>query len=446
MKLLLLACIAICIALPTNVFSQTNEMNWPNWRGPNMDGVSAKGRPPIEWSESHHIKWKIPIPGRGLGTPVIWGNQIFITTAIELEGDELRAALQRINETKNQSKQTPKSSLNAEYVIQFKVYSFSLINGTILWEKVIREQIPFNYIIAASSYASASCATDGKNVIASFGTYGIYCFDMDGKKLWEKDLGIWEDPLAIGEGSSPIIHDDKVIIVWDHEGASKIFALDKTTGDVIWQTDRNEHHTWATPIVVNVNEKPQVLVAGNYRSVGYNLDDGKEIWHIKGLSESVIPSPVSDGKKVYFMAGDRNGEIQAVKLEKATGDITNTESHLWSLKKNTSAVPSPVLINGRLYFLKGSRAQISCVNADSGTINFDSVRPKGMIGTFTSPVAAHGYVYIIDKRGLCSVIEEGAIFKLVAQNKLDDTFDASPAIVGNNLILKGSNNLYCISE
>lgn len=446
MKSLIIVCFAICMAFPCHIYSQKNEENWPNWRGPNMDGVSPSGKPPIDWSESHNIKWKIPILGRGFGTPIVWGNKIFITTAIELEGDESLKALQRINKSKSQSEQLNESSLITDIIIQFKVYSISLINGEILWEKVVREQIPFVYIGATYCYTSSSCVTDGTYVIATFGSYGVYCFDMDGEQQWVKDFGLMEDPLSIGDGSSPYMHNNKVIFVWDHAGASKIFALDKHTGNLIWQKDRNEHNTWASPIVVNVNGQAQVLVAGNERSVGYNPSNGDEIWHIDFLNNTVIPSPVFDGTRAFFMSGHRDGKIQAINLIGAHGDLNDSEAELWIHDQHNSYVPSPLLLNGKLYFLRESRAQISCIDAENGLPYYNAIRPKGMMGTYSSPVAANGYIYILDNRGLCSVIEEGTSFKLIQQNKLQDTFESSPAIAGDQLILRGSNSMYCISK
>ncbi|NOU17513.1 MAG: PQQ-binding-like beta-propeller repeat protein [Bacteroidales bacterium] len=429
--------------LSLQLAAQDSTDTWPNWRGSNVDGVSPNGTPPTEWSETKNIKWKTPIPGKGIGTPVVWGNQIFITTAIELDKKATEEAIKRLKKTSPTFVKLFGMSGTIENFLQFVVYSINRSNGEIIWKKVVREQYPHEGINNNGSWASASCATDGEHVIAFLGSYGIYCFNMDGNLIWEKDFGDMQIENAFGEGTSPVLYKDKLIIVWDHEGQSKIYVLNKKTGEEIWQKNRDEKTTWATPIVVEFEGKAQIIVPSNNKSIGYDLETGDVIWKINGLREDIIPCPVFDGERAFLMT--KLG-IQAINLEVAKDNLEHSNAVIWTKDKNSSYVPSPLLKNEKLYYLKGSCAQLSCVDAKNGEIYYAALKLEGLAGVYASPVWANGNIYIIDRRGTCSVIKDGAEFKVIAKNKLDDNFDASPAIVGNELLLRGFKSLYCISK
>ena len=421
--------------------------NWPNWRGPNDDGVSLNSNPLTEWSETKNVKWKTPIPGKGLGTPVIWGDQIFITTAIKLDEKGTKEAIKRLKKRSNIFFRMTPMNKSTKNILQFVVYSIDRNTGEIIWQKVAREQFPHEGVHKEGSWASASCVTDGNHVIASFGSYGVYCFDLKGEMIWEKDLGDMQVEATFGEGASPVLYKDKLIILWDHQGQSKLFVLNKESGEEIWQKDREEGTTWTTPIVVEIEGNTQIVVPGETKSIGYDLVDGNEIWELAGLGDGVISCPVFDGERVFLMTGFMKSKIvQAVDLKSAKGNLENSDAVIWTYDKGTSYVPSPLLKDGKLYYLKGSRAQISCVDSKTGKIYYDTVKPEGMKGAYASPVAANGYIYFIDRKGNCSVIKEGEKFELVSQNKLDDNFDASPVTIGDQLFLRGWNSLYCISK
>ncbi|MFC2104447.1 PQQ-binding-like beta-propeller repeat protein [Bacteroidota bacterium] len=435
------------ILLSSQLNAQEYIDNWPNWRGPNNDGVSLKGTPPTEWSETKNIKWKTPIPGKGLGTPVIWGDQIFITTATELDQKATDEAIKRLKKTHPGFVKFFGMSGTTENFLEFSVFSINRSSGEINWTKVVREQYPHEGYNDQGSWVSASCVTDGVHMIASFGSYGIYCFDMDGKMLWEKDLGDMQVESAFGEATSPVLYKDKLIIVWDHEGQSKIHVLNKKTGEEIWQKDRDERTTWATPTVVELDGMAQIIVPGKNKSMGYDIETGDVIWELGGLGDGIIPCPVFDGERVYLMTGYGKIKIaQAVNLKGAKGNLENSAALIWTMENNSSYVPSPLLKDGKLYYLKGSRASISCVEAKTGEIYYEAQRVEGLKGEYASPVWANGNIYIIDRQGTCAVIKEGKKFEVIVKNKLDDNFDASPAVVGNELFLRGFKSLYCISE
>ena len=419
--------------------------NWPTWRGPLATGEALVGNPPVEWNENNNIRWKIPIPGKGLSTPVIWGDQIFITTAVsfgkivnpeKVNGQTKHAMWMRMSGV----------SKTTENIQQFIIYSISRKSGKILWEKIVREDFPHEGTHKDASWASNSCVTDGECVIASFGSYGLYCFDLQGTLIWNKDLGDMKIRNSFGEGSSPVLYQNNVIINWDHEGTSFITVLDKKTGNTIWKKQRDEVTSWSTPIVVEVNEKPQIIVSASGNSRGYDLASGKVIWKLSGLTKNVIPSPVYSNGMVYLMSGFRGNALQAINLNVAKGDLQESPAVVWTFDKNTPYTPSPLLYKGKLYFLRSNNEQLTCADAKTGKIYYTKQKLDGMKGVYASPVGAKGRVYIVGRNGVCYVIKPGPVYQVLAKNVLDDGFDASPAIVGNELFLRGLKYLYCIAR
>lgn len=446
MKLKLPLSIIFSFVICTMVFSKVNaseyDNNWPTWRGPLFTGEVAKGSPPTEWSETKNIKWKIPFMGKGLSTPVIWGDQIFITSAVSLDKKAPAETLEKLKEG-GASWMQP---VLPEYLQQFVVYSINRKDGKIIWQKVVREQFPHEGTHNDGSWASQSCVTDGKYLIASFGSYGIYCFDLKGNLIWEKDLGDMNIRATFGEGSSPVIYKDYVIINWDHEKDSYIYILNKTNGEVIWKKSRDEKTSWSTPLVIPVKGKLQLVVSATGKSIAYDLENGDIIWEISGMTANAIPSPVTDGELVYLISGFRGAALQTIKLEEARGDLKDSPAVVWTYDKNTPYVPSPLLYNNKLYYLRGNDERLSCVDAKTGKIFYEAQKLDGMKGVYASPVGVNGLVYVMGRNGMCYVIKDGVEFNVVSKNQLDDNFDASPAVIGNDLYLRGMKSLYCISE
>jgi outer membrane protein assembly factor BamB len=422
------------------------ENNWPSWRGPLATGEAIKGNPPTSWSETENIKWKLPVPGKGLSSPVIWGDQIFITSAISLDKKASAEAVERLKDSQPAWLKLSGSGNVTENIQQFVVYSINRGSGEIIWQKVVREQFPHEGTHNDGSWASQSCVTDGEYIIASFGSFGFYCFDLNGKLLWEKDLGDTNIRGTFGEGSSPVLYENNLIINWDHEKDSYIFVLNKTNGDIIWKKRRDEQTSWSTPIVVPVKGKKQLIVSATGKSMAYDLENGDVIWEIPGMTDNVVPSPVTDGEMVYLMSGYRGAALQAVKLEQAKGEVKNTPALAWTYGRNTPYVPSPLLYNNRLYYLRGNNERLSCVAAKTGKIHYESQKLEGMKGVYASPVGVNGLVYVLGRNGICHVLKDGVELEVVSKNQLDDNFDASPAVIGDHLYLRGLKNLYCIAE
>ena len=414
------------------------EKNWHHWRGPHATGVAVDANPPTTWSETENIRWKIAIPGTGHAAPIIWEDKIFIQTAIE--GKE---------EKKESGDTNPFSGFfqrDSGPKYKFDLIALNRSDGSILWQKTLREVSPHEGTHRDATYASNSPVTDGEFIYAYFGSRGLYCVDMMGNVKWEKDIGMMYKRNTFGEGSSPVLYGDTLVIVQDHEGDSFITALDKRTGDVLWKTDRNERTTWFSPIVVEQDGKSQVVTAGTNRVRSYDLETGKLVWEGDGLTANSIPSPVAADGVVYLMSGFRGSDLKAVRLAKAMGDISSSGAIVWEHGRDTPYVPSPLLYENTLYFLKSNDGILSAFDTKTGKAYYGPKRLQGVSGVYASIVGAADRVYIAGRNGTVNVVQHGPDFTIIAENTLDDSFNASPAIVGSELYLRGSQYLYCIAK
>ena len=413
------------------------EENWHHWRGPYATGVAANANPPTTWGETENIRWKIAIPGTGHATPIIWGDKVFIQTAIEAK------------ETESEEDSNPFGGFFGEKkgtTYKFDLLAISRSDGSVIWQKTLREITPHEGTHEDATFASNSPVTDGEYIYAYFGSRGLYCVDMMGTVKWETDVGTMYKRNTFGEGSSPVLYDNTLVIVQDHEGDSFITALDKRTGDVLWKTERDERTTWFSPIIVDNNGKPQVITPGTNRVRSYDLATGELLWDGKGLTRNSIPSPVAAGEFVYLMSGFRGNVLQAISLTSASGDIADSDAIVWEFNRDTPYVPSPLLSEGIIYFLKSNGGILSAFNTKTGTAYYGPERLKGISGVYASIVGAADRLYIAGRNGVVNVVQQGPEFKILAENRLDDSFNASPAIAGSELYLRGAQYLYCIAE
>lgn len=428
------AAIAAAALLAPSIDAQpTHDRQWAQWRGPAGTGVSRTATPPVEWSETKNIRWKVPIPGRSSSSPVIWGDRIFLLTA-EAKDPASVAGL------------APRGSVPAPSLHKFIVMALDRATGTIVWQHVVREETPHERHQENGTWASSSAVTDGEIVIASFESRGIYAFDLAGKKLWEKDLGDKLMRSQFGEGSTPTIHGQHVVAVWDHQGQSFIVALDKKTGEERWRQPRSEIDTWATPLVATVNGKTQVVTGAMNKMYGYDLETGAVLWTGPGLTMNPIPSPVFEDGIAILMSGFRGNMARAVRLADAKGDITGTPALLWSYDRDTPYVPSPLLYDGIVYMLKTNNGILTTLDAKTGAPHYTLQRLDATPNIFSSPVGAAGRVYITGREGTTLVLRHGPKYEVLATNTLDDGFDASAALVGDTIYLKGYRFLYAIGE
>jgi outer membrane protein assembly factor BamB len=318
--------------------------------------------------------------------------------------------------------------------------------GKVLWQQTAREEVPHEgFRQGDGSFASSSAFTDGKQVFAYFGSRGLYCYDMNGKLQWSQDFGDMRIALGFGGGSSRALYKDTIIVNWDHEGDDFIVALNKETGKELWRQARDERTSWSTPLVVEHGGKAQVVTSATGRIRSYDLATGKLVWECAGLTRNVIPSPVADNEMVYCMSGFRGNALLAIRLGR-TGDLTDSDAIVWKHNKSTPYVPSPLLYGGKLYFLAGNNGVLSCFDATSGQALIDAERLEALPGVYASPAGAGGKVYLVGRNGATVVIRQSDKLEVLATNRLEEKFDASPAIAGKELFLRGKEYLYCIAE
>jgi outer membrane protein assembly factor BamB len=433
--------------------SQATAGNWGHWRGESGNGISSDANPPTEWSSSKNVKWKVPIPGRGTGSPVIWKDQVFVVTAVDADGGNQQAQAggqQAQNSGRPQGRRSPGGGGRSRPVptttLQFKLLCFDRNTGDLLWQRTATEAKPHQGTHSTNGFASASPCTDGKHVYAHFGSRGLFCYTMDGKLKWKRDdFGKMATRNSFGEGSSPTIEGDKIIVPWDHEDLSYLYALDKSNGKTIWRTERDEPSCWATPLVIEHKGKKQVIANGQTSARAYDLETGEELWRCGGQTDRPVASPVAANELVFVGSGFRGSFLGAFRPD-GRGDIEHTENVAWTIDRDTPDIASPLLSSGRIYFHKGKSGLLSCVDAATGRPHYSATRIPGLRTIYASPIAAGGHVYLTGRSGTTVVIKDADAFDIVATNSVGETVDATPAPVGNQLFIRGEKHLFCIAE
>ena len=399
------------------------DKQWGHWRGPTGNGTSATAKPPLHWDNKKNIKWKTAIPGHGSSSPVVWENKIFVTAAVG-----------------------PKEGKNPRTKQQFTLYCIDRANGKIIWERVPAHTVPHEGHHADHGFASASPMTDGKRVFASFGSRGLFVYDMEGNLLWSRDdFGKMETRNGFGEGSSPALHGETVIMPWDHEGQSKVIAINAATGKNRWQTPRDEPTSWDTPLVVEHGGKKQVITSGENFAMGYDFESGKEIWRCPGQTQRPVASAVSADGIVYIGSGFRGAYLGAFSLD-ARGNIKGKDAVLWEKNENTPDIASLLLSDGRVYYTARKSGILSCVDAKTGAPHYEKQRIDGVRDLYASPVAAAGRVYVTGRDGTTTVLADSEDYEVLSTNRLGEPVDATPALVGNEIIIRGAQHLYLISN
>ncbi len=388
---------------------------WPTWRGPLGTGEAPAAKPPLEWSETKNVKWKVALPGLGKSSPIVWRDTLYVTSAVPGDAGALKFSLIAINRADGKEK----------------------------WSRVLREEKPHEGHHPDGSYAAGSALTDGQRLYAWFGSRGLYAVDFTGKVLWEKSLGQMQTRNGFGEGSSVAIHDGTLVVPWDHEGADFVIALDAATGKEKWRTPREEPTTWATPLIVAAGGPPQAVLSGTNRVVGYDLATGKQLWQAGGTTMNAIPSPVFADGLVIAMGGFRGSMARAIRLADAKGDVTGTPAQVWTYEKDTPYVPSPLLYRGAVYFLKVNSGILTSLDAKTGAVRFTErlagpqrLRVPGRRRRPDLRRRARRH----DGRARGRSGRQGA-----RDQRPERATDATPALVDGELYLRGAKHLYRIS-
>jgi outer membrane protein assembly factor BamB len=414
---LLFLSVAIGIAVAVASPAADSDGHWPQWRGPLADGVAPTGNPPVEWGPDKNIKWKVAIPGSGSATPIVWGETMFIVSAVPTDRPAPRNA-QPPAEPAPAPGAKPRPPTPAR-----------------------RLEPQCHHHVGVE--LSGDRRTDGLRLLR---LARALCAGHEGQREVGARLRRHQHR-RFRRGSSPALDGDRLVVTWDHLGESFIVALDKNSGKELWRTARDEKTTYSTPLIVEHRGRKQIITAGMTKVRSYDLADGKLLWEGPGLTTSPVASPVHANGVVYLMSGYGGSALYAVRLAHANGDITTNEQAIaWKYNRDTPWVPSPLLYGNELYFLKMNSGILSVFNATTGEKLYGEQRLDGLPGVYASPVGAAGCVYIAGREGAVAVIQRGPQFKLLALNQLDDGFDASPVVVGDELYLRGTKHLYRISK
>jgi len=450
MNLIRLSFFILTLSFSMFACAQTDySKQWPQFRGPFASGIVESNSLPDKWDikTGENIKWKINIPGLGHSCPVIWDDKIFITTAISVTGnDSLKAGLYGDIDNVNDSS-----------VHEFRVYCIDKNTGKILWNELSCKNIPKTKRHTKASHADPTPATNGKYVVAFFGSNGLYCYDFNGKLKWKKDFGkmnagFYRTPdVEWDVSSSPIIHNNTVIIQCDILGDGFITALDIETGNEKWRTPRKDVPSYSVPNFYNVGDIQQLIVNG-YEHIGaYDFNTGEEIWKLKGGGDIPVPTPIFANGLIYIhSAHGRNSPIFAIKPEakgdiSLNGDSTSNKYIVWSIKRGAAYIPTDMVYGDYFYNLGDGSGKLTCYDAKTGKIIYEEKLP-GVGAVSASGIASNGKLYYSSEQGDVFVVKAGNKFELVSKIPLNDIIMATPAISENILIFRTQHYLIAVGK
>jgi outer membrane protein assembly factor BamB len=439
----LLPVVAVSIVATVSLSAQ----QWPSFRGANAAGV-ADGKPtPVTWnaSASENVLWKTPIPGVAVSSPIVWGDRVFVSTAVSSDPNiGIRTGL--YGDVEPVADQSPHT---------WRLIALDKQSGKVLWDRVAHQGVPKTKRHPKSSQASPTPVTDGQHVIVSFGSEGLYAYDLDGKLLWTQDLGVlnagwfFDPDYEWGIGSSPIIWKNLVIVQCDIQKGSFIAAFDVATGKQAWRTAREEIPSWSTPTVLESNGHAELITQATTFTRGYDPATGKELWRLSGNSEIAIPTPIAGPGFAIVTNGYRGVQpIFAIKPG-ATGDITlktdQTKSDFiaWSTTKGGPYIPTPLVYGDQLYVLLNNGVLAAYKVATGERIYQERLGGTG--GSFSaSPVAADGKLYLTSEDGDIFVVKAGPTYEMLAKNSMGEVVMATPAVSDGIIFVRGLKNLYAV--
>ena len=388
--------------------------NWPGWRGPQTDGLSSEKNLPMRWSATENVRWKAALPGAGVSAPVVWGERVFVTSSDGRQNDQLH------------------------------LLCYHRDSGKRLWHARFFGSAVSEGQFAPGGMAVPTPATDGKHVYALFGTGDLVCVDNEGRPVWVRSLAQEYGPFRNrwGMAASPILVNDMLVVQVDHHGQSYLMGVDAATGVNRWRKERDATVNWASPFPVKVAGKTQIVAAGTYALKSYSAEAGEELWSVQGLQMQCIPTPVVLGDRLLAMGG-RDFTALSIRLDGGRGDLTKTHV-AWQVKSGGANIPSPVVLDGLLYFIEDNSGFANCLRADTG----ERVWRERLGGRkySASPVAADGKLYFTSEDGLVTVIKAGPKFEVLAKNDVGELVVASPALSQGRIFLRGDKHLYCIGD
>ena len=432
-RILFLVCVLGSTALADD-FPAEGERNWHQWRGPYANGIAPTADPPVTWDAETNIRWKAHVPGAGSATPIVWGERVFVLSARETD----------IPTEQPREPHPSAKTLPPEHKFDFLVTCLDRATGETLWRQTAVQEGPHEGHHTTNSYASASPTTDGERLYVSFGSRGVFCYDFEGHRQWGRDLGDMRTRYGWGEGSSPAVWGDFLIVNRDHEDQSFITALNAKSGEDVWRVERDEPTSWSTPVIVERDGVRQVIVNATNRMRSYELETGRLLWACGGQTVNTIPTPVVVGDVGYFASGYRGAAVYAIPLW-STGEFA-AEDALWTASSGAPYVPSPIVSHGRLYMTAQNTGVLSCLDASDGHPVFGPQRLPEIASLYASPISAAGRLYFVGRDGTTAVLAAGDSLQVLAVNRLEDAVDASPVAVGRQLLLRGSEHVYCVES
>jgi outer membrane protein assembly factor BamB len=421
------------------------EANWPQFRGPGAQGISTSTNLPEQWSAAENVAWKAEIPGRGWSSPIVWGDRVFVTTAVDSGASESpKKGLYLGGERPNAPR--------PEH--EWKLVCLDLSSGKMRWEHVVHRGEPPGPKHLKNSYASETPVTDGERVYVCVGNVGVYCLDFAGREVWSKPLPAHKTRNGWGTAASPVLHRDRLYLVSDNDEQSYLQALEKSTGKEVWRVDRDEKSNWSTPYVWENEQRGEIVTAGSGKVRAYD-QEGKLLWWLKGMSSITIGTPYADGGLLYVTSGfimDRSRPIYAIRPG-GSGDIslqpgqTNNSSIAWCQPLAAPYNPTTLVYDGRLYVLY-DLGTLSAFSARTGELLYDRQKVPGGRHFTASPWACNGRVFCLDEDGVTFVVRAGDRFELLHTNKLaeDDMCLATPALADNRLLIRSAARIYCIGQ
>ena len=432
MRLLLIPMLLSALALAASD-------DWPGWRGPTSNGISPLKNLPSSWTADRNVAWKTPLAGRGLSSPVVWGDRIFLTS--DTEGEVVQGAVPPKHAIRGEPFRHPDSTgMNRKHIL--KVMSFDAKSGKQLWERTAYEGTVADEIHKFNSYASATPVTDGKFVYAYFESQGLYKYDFDGNQVWKMSLG----PIlteGVGSGVSPVLFEDKIIILADQDEGERSFmaAVSTADGKIAWKIARNAQVSWTVPVILDVDHQPQLLVSGTENLIAYDPRTGKEIWRTDGVGGNSVHTPVFGHGMVYVSTGYPTKNVMAVRLKPGPGE----ERVAWTYKKGTGYIPNAILYGDYLYFMTDA-GLLTCVDAMTGKVQYDSKRFPTPGHFAAAPVAFEGKLLITSQDGDTYVLKAGPEHEILGTNSLGEGVVASMAIAGDSIYIRSEKNLYRIRQ
>ncbi|MFH1572403.1 MAG: PQQ-binding-like beta-propeller repeat protein [Acidobacteriota bacterium] len=430
---------------PSAEGDQGRNANWPQWRGPESQGVSQERNLPVEWSATKNVLWKTPIPGQGFSQPVIWGNRIFLTTDIESGPAPVdhKAVVHMMGE---------KEFKHPDWVGADKLHTFEVLcldrdTGKLLWERTAHEGTVFDHRSRRGTYAGPTPATDGKYVYAYFGSEGVYCYDFEGNLTWKKSLG-GIGTMGMGVGTSPVLYGRLVILICDQEFDGKhsfIVALDKETGREVWREKRQVGVSWATPVVVETEGRAELVTSGNEFIISYDPETGREWWRAEGLKSHAIATPAVKGDLVIVSSGFPSKIVKAIRLG-GSGVLDGTDKIVWTYSRGTAYVPSPIIYGDYLYLMSDGGI-LTCLEAKTGKLVYEGGRvPVATQFYGASPVAFDDKILLTCDDGDTFVIRAGPTHDVIGTNSIDEPSRVSIAISDGRLFIRGERHLFCIGS